>query len=91
MNQQQNYTNASGLRTALEHRLKQMAEASHLDLDRLRRHVAFDRFLARLFSKPIEGLIVKGGYTLELRLNRARTTKDIDFSFTSDLGGTLER
>jgi hypothetical protein len=49
--------------------------------------VAFDRFLARLFSKPIKGLIVKGGYTLELRLKRARTTRDIDFSFTGDLGG----
>lgn len=81
------YTTASGMRMALEKRLKKKATDTNKNLERLRRHVAFDRFLARLFSSNVNGLIVKGGYTLELRLNQARTTKDIDFSFTGDLDG----
>jgi hypothetical protein len=87
MSSERKYATPSGLRVALEQRLKQTARASHLDLERLRRQVAFDRFLARLFSHDIKGLIAKGGYTLELRFNNARATKDIDFSFTGDLGG----
>jgi predicted nucleotidyltransferase component of viral defense system len=81
------YPTASGMRMALEQRLKKVATDTNKNLERLRRHVAFDRFLARLFSSNISGLIAKGGYTLELRLDKARTTKDIDFSFTGDLGG----
>lgn len=75
------------MRMALEERINHISREQGIDITRLRRHVAFDRFLARLFCKPIDGLVVKGGYILELRLERARLTKDIDFSFTGDLGG----
>lgn len=81
MTAQQKYTTAAGLRMALEERLKQIARMENQDIMRLRNKVAFDRFLARLFSQ--EGLDVfalKGGYSLELRLRRARTTKDIDLA-----------
>src|SRR5690348_9584987 len=50
---------------------------------RLRRQVAFDRLLARLFaeSEPDPPWLLKGGYAFELRLGaHARTTKDIDLS-----------
>ncbi len=57
---------------------------------RLRRMVAFDRLLARLFSKQSEQerqeeqetpWLLKGGYAMELRLGyRARTTRDIDLT-----------
>jgi hypothetical protein len=53
------------------------------DLQRLRRQVAFDRFLARLFPKGPKGTypwILKGGYAMELRIRSARTTKDIDLT-----------
>jgi predicted nucleotidyltransferase component of viral defense system len=53
----------------------------------LRRHVAFDRFLTRLFQISGSNLIVKGGYALELSIDYARTTKDIDISFKGNLGG----
>jgi hypothetical protein len=49
----------------------------------LRRQVAFDRFLARLFPKGPKGTypwILKGGYAMELRIRSARTTKDIDLT-----------
>jgi hypothetical protein len=44
------YQTARAFRIALEARLKQTAQARHLDLMRLRRQVAFDRLLARLFA-----------------------------------------
>ena len=53
-----------------------------MDLQRLRRHVAFDRLLARMFSKGPGrlSLVLKGSYAIELRTHAARTTKDIDLT-----------
>lgn len=66
---------------ALEDRLKQIALVENIDIMRLRKQVAFDRFLARLFSATDKDIFVlKGGYSLELLLRRARTTKDIDLA-----------
>lgn len=46
------------------------------DIQRLRRGLVFQRLLARLAQ---HGLVLKGGYCLEIRLGGlARTTKDID-------------
>ena len=81
------YVTADSLRMALEQRLNNVVKKSGADIMRLRRQVAFDRFLARVFHEPVPGLVTKGGYTLDLRLQRARTTKDIDFSFKNNLGG----
>ena len=48
------YDNAIIFRRALEDRLKNIAREQLTPLDRLRRRVTFDRFLARLFepNKP---------------------------------------
>ncbi len=45
----------------------------------LRRRVAFDRFLHRIFVTT-SGVLLKGGYAMELRLPISRTTKDVDLS-----------
>ena len=77
------YNNAAAFRRALEDRLKNIAHEQSIPLDRLRRRVTFDRFLARLFelNRPKQKWLLKGGYALELRFHGlARTTKDIDFS-----------
>ena len=76
------YHTASAFRVALEDRLKQLARAQGTDLMRLRRQVAFDRLLARLFAEPDPPWLLKGGYAFELRLGAkaARATKDIDLS-----------
>jgi predicted nucleotidyltransferase component of viral defense system len=87
MKPQQKYLSAQSMRIALEDRLNRMAKDNTADIMRLRRHVAFDRLLARLFSGHTKDLIVKGGYALELWINNARTTKDIDISFKGNLGG----
>ncbi len=77
------YDNAIAFRRALEDRLKNIAREQSIPLDRLRRTITFDRFLARLFSSSDTNQLwlLKGGYALEFRFsNIARTTKDIDFS-----------
>ena len=77
------YDNAVAFRRALEDRLKNIAHERLIPLDRLRRRITFDRFLARLFesNKPNQQWLLKGGYALEFRFHSvARTTKDIDFS-----------
>jgi len=74
------YTSGNALRTALEERLKRIAGDESIDLQRLRRQVAFDRFLARLFDSGLSDWVLKGGYAMELRFRKARTTKDLDFT-----------
>ena len=49
----------------------------------------FDRFLARVFAVFGDRVIAKGGAVLELRIERARTTRDIDLSVTGDPSTTL--
>jgi len=78
------YKSAAAFRHALEERLRQQSLQGGQPLVRLRKMVAFDRFLARLAKKEPEAWIVKGGFALQLRLgDRARTTKDIDLSATN--------
>lgn len=75
------YQTVRAFRAALEERLKRVSREQHTDLMRLRRQVAFDRLLARLFATPDVLWTLKGGYTFELRLGgRARATKDLDLS-----------
>jgi predicted nucleotidyltransferase component of viral defense system len=77
------YKTAGAFRAALETRLQTRAREQGTDLQRLRRQVAFDRFLARMFSKGPKATypwVLKGGYAMELRMHSARTTKDIDLT-----------
>lgn len=72
------YSTAKAFRVALESRLKQIAYSEQIDLQRLRRLVAFDRLLARICQSKENRWVLKGGYAMELRMEEARTTKDID-------------
>jgi hypothetical protein len=72
------YDNALDFRKSLEERLKNQSRKTGVDLQRLRRQVAFDRLLCRLFKFFSNDLLLKGGYAMELRFDYARTTKDID-------------
>jgi hypothetical protein len=55
------YGSGLALRTALEERLKRISREQAVDLQRLRRQVAFDRFLARLFRHGDKNWVLKGG------------------------------
>jgi len=78
------YATAAAFRVALESRLKMLTQTEDPDLNRLRRQVSFDRLLARLFSETNTPWLLKGGYAMELRLRKARTTKDVDLSLPSN-------
>jgi hypothetical protein len=87
MKAERHYQSASGLRTALEERLKRISRDEAIDLQRLRRQVTFDRFLARLFRSSNTAWVLKGGYAMELRFQTARTTKDLDFTVRATTTG----
>jgi hypothetical protein len=74
------YATGAALRASLEERLKHIAKTENTELQRLRRQVAFDRFLARLFHGADTQWVLKGGYAMELRFQIARATKDLDFT-----------
>lgn len=90
MNPLKKYASAAALRRALEDRLRQTANTEHVDLARLRRQVAFDRLLARLFHSDDAPWALKGGYAMELQLRVARTTVDIDLTLPASLNLSSE-
>lgn len=71
------YATAAGFKQGLEERLR-AASASGGDFARRRQLLVFDRFLARIVLELGDAVTLKGGLTVELRLERARTTKDVD-------------
>jgi len=73
------YESSAAFRRALEDRLRRQSLTSGTPLVRLRKMVAFERFLARLVTAQPDAWVLKGGLALQLRLGeRARTTQDID-------------
>lgn len=80
MKKVRDYATATAFRMALEGRLNAIAREQAIDVQRVRRQVAFDRFLCRLFHDSSVPWVLKGGYALDLRLAVARTTRDIDLS-----------
>ncbi|MBX3018779.1 MAG: nucleotidyl transferase AbiEii/AbiGii toxin family protein [Bdellovibrionaceae bacterium] len=74
------YKTAVSFRRALEDRIALKSKEAGIDIQRLRRDVAFDRLLVRLFSMPTPPWVLKGGYAMQLRTDSARTTKDIDLA-----------
>lgn len=82
------YATAEAFRRALEGRLNKVAEAERIQLNRLRRQVAFDRLLARLFRIDPAPWVLKGGYALELRFRVARATVDIDLTVQKIVSAT---
>ena len=71
------YTSPESFKQALEQRLRSRA-ATGAELVRRRQMLVFDRFLARIIAVLGDAATLKGGLVLELRLERARTTKDDD-------------
>lgn len=73
------YQSGPAFRRALEDRLTSQSVNTQAPLVRLRKLVAFDRFLARLVQVDPGAWLLKGGLVLQLRLSQhSRTTKDID-------------
>jgi len=71
------YSSPQAFKEAVEQRLRS-ASKNGVDFARRRQLLVFDRFLARIVAVLRDAVLLKGGLVLELRLDRARTTKDID-------------
>ncbi len=87
------YDNPTSFKEALEHRIRERTPKG-LIVARTRQLVVFDRFLARIASVFGDAATLKGGMALELRIDRARTTKDVDLRLigrSSDLLSRLQQ
>jgi hypothetical protein len=84
------YDSPAAFKQALEQRLRS-ASAGGAEFARRRQLLVFDRFLARVVREMGESVILKGGLVLELRLDRARTTKDVDLRLVGSPGDVLSR
>jgi len=84
------YATAAAFKQALENRLR-AASSTGVDFARKRQLLVFDRFLARLVQVLGDSAMLKGGLVVELRVERARTTKDIDLRLVGLPTGVVER
>ena len=84
------YATPPAFKRAVEDRLK-AASRSGVDFARRRQLLVFDRFLARVAGAFGEAVMLKGGLVLELRLERARTTKDVDLRLAGSSEDILAR
>ncbi|HTY51434.1 MAG TPA: nucleotidyl transferase AbiEii/AbiGii toxin family protein [Steroidobacteraceae bacterium] len=84
------YSSPQAFKQALEQRLK-TASLTGADFARRRQLLVFDRFLARAVAVFGDAVLLKGGLVLELRLERARATKDVDLRLTGSPETVLEK
>jgi hypothetical protein len=84
------YASPEAFKTALEQRLRSTAETG-AEFARKRQLLVFDRFLARVVAVLGDAVTLKGGLVLELRLERARTTKDVDLRMVGSSAEALAR
>jgi hypothetical protein len=84
------YASPEAFKQALEQRLRTSARAG-AELSRRRQLLVFDRFLARVVAVLGEAAMLKGGLVLELRIERARTTKDVDLRLSGSPEGVLAK
>lgn len=85
------FSSPASFRQSLEQRLQKIATETGADLQRIRRKVAFERFLARLFAVEPYPWVLKGGYALEVRFEISRATKDLDLGTRLKIAGTEDK
>lgn len=82
------YQTAAAFRVALERRLRDESVATGIRLDRFRRQVMVECFLARVETADPGRWVLKGAVALEVRLGPgARATRDVDLGLRSDVTG----
>jgi len=85
------YATPVAFKTAVEHRLRELAREQGREMNRLRQLMLFDRLLARVAAVFGDAAILKGGFALELRLGRARTTRDVDLRVMGERSNVIRR
>jgi hypothetical protein len=84
------YSSPEAFKQSLEQRLRTSTKTGG-ELARKRQLLVFDRFLARIVAVLGDAATLKGGLVLELRIDRARTTKDIDLRLTGSPDDVLSK
>lgn len=84
------YERPAAFKAALEQRLRN-ASPSGVEIARRRQLLVFDRFLARVARVLGNAAMLKGGLVLEIRLERARTTRDVDLRLAGSPDDALEQ
>lgn len=84
------YSSPAAFKDALEDRLRRRS-AGGIDIQRRRQLVVFTRLIARINTAFGDATVLKGGFALELRLELARTTRDIDLVLLGSDAQLLER
>ncbi len=84
------YKTPEAFKAAVDQRLRQLA-GSGAAITRRRQLLIFDRFLARVGETFGDAAVLKGGLVLEVRLERARTTRDIDLRVSGSAALLHER
>jgi hypothetical protein len=84
------YASPAAFKHALEERLRRHAEEIDDDFGRMRQRCVVERFLARLAVQFGDRVVVKGGIALQLRIEGARMTRDLDLRMVGDAGNLLE-
>ncbi len=79
--------NPAGLRASITRRVRERKDLSRgRTHERWRELLAMERFLARVIAILPDSTVLKGGLALELRLDQARMTKDLDLRMLGDPG-----
>lgn len=83
------YSSAVDFKQAVEERLRR--SATGFEIQRRRQLLVFQRLLARVTSGFGRSVVLKGGLCLEIRIDGARTTRDIDLAIFGDEATILAR
>lgn len=84
------YASPAAFKAALDERLRRES-AGGIDIQRRRQIVVFTRMIARINVAFGDATVLKGGFALEVRLDVARTTRDIDLVLRGSDADLLER
>ena len=85
------YQNPIAFRNALSAKLKNHAQKNGVAIKRFQQLALFELFLSRVYEACANDILLKGGFALELRLERARTTNDIDLRGTGEIDDLVKR
>ena len=72
------YASPEAFKQALESHIRTAAQQRAFPIGRMRQLFIAERLLVRLHARFGDRIVTKGGLALEMRLSRARTTKDLD-------------
>ena len=83
------YASPLAFRQALDARLRTTAQEAGSTIERVRQLLVFDRFLARVGTHLGSRVVLKGGVVMELRLARARATRDVDIKWSGPVANVV--